>query len=411
MEITTYSNNEGNFIRGRLLDTRLNERNWRLANTGDRLTQLLNQKVPGTNFMIDASKLQKGIDAHYYGDGTKADILKGYSDFSHGKYIKVLGPFADGPDNTHVYYDFIVQLNGSRAASALLKHGSQSIIPFAVSPHIWPLEGPDDNIRDFDFLGGALVVKGAYGEKAVISKMCNGTATVCEKSLAASIAQQQEDQRNAEIISSLVSKAASIQTLTMSEQVATEVTKAPVNANPQQAPTNITLNPQEPPKVMQGAPLMLTAEQYEQGKKEAVDQATKELEKQVKALRADAKLTMTSTMLLAFKDEKNRKAVSEELELDKMTNEEVKMFIQKLGIFRKALEQENPPPPPEEKPADDNTSKAKKGKSASSITDLPKEPIVPQSSNDNNKDEGSKAASAPISKVRSISDFIRRGRA
>jgi len=431
MRIETFSTNEGNFIRGHLIDTKMNDRNWKVAN-GDKLTQILYSKVPGKDIMLDASKLEKGIDAHYYGNGKKQNIIDGYSNYSHGKYVRVLGPFPMGDGTNDVYYDFIAKLNNSLAASALVNHGSKTKIPFAHSIHIWPLEGPDENITDFDILGGAIVNEGAYGERAVLSKMCNGSAPVCEKSLSAtanvmtfadtqdhgytfhfdpSLAEQ-IDQKNAQIISSLVSKSASIQTLTMSENPNTnsnaDTTRAPIANNPNPN-SNPTINPQAMVStgisVQEGTPTYRSAVEVEELMKAERAKWEKEVKAEVTALKTKNKIIEMNGMIGHFKNEKSKKEM-----MDKYTKENVDMDVIKsfLDDYKKLEAEEKATL---EAANQEQIKEKSKGKSAStSSSDLPKEPIVPESSNNNNNKDKSKVASVLDNKVKVISDFLWRGR-
>jgi hypothetical protein len=324
-DFKAYADSQGDFIEGHLIDTRMNGRNWRVPNTGERLTKILNERVPGKDFMIDADKISRGVDAHYYGNHTKEQILAGYNHYSHAKYVKVLGPFPYNDGTNDVYYRFIAKLNNSKAASALLENGKKGIVPFSHSAHLWPTETTKDGIVDFDFLGGALVVKGAYGKDATISKLCRGTEDSCITSLSVSadgidtnndlVCAQKNDDLAASVISSLVSNLAQNQSY-MVENVNLEVTKAPVSAqpdsttiSPQQSSTAPVIGTGKESQTVIQNPYYMTEEERNKMVERAVEEEKKKWQDKVTALETKDKINTLSAVLdkIKVQDEKARK--------------------------------------------------------------------------------------------------------
>lgn len=409
-DLKAYENDYGSFIEGHLIDTRLNGRNWRTPYT-DKLTKILQENVPGKDFMIDAAKIAKGVDAHYYGDGSKQSILHGYRAFSHGKYIKVLGPFPYNDAENNYYYRFIAKLNDSKAASALVENGSKCWIPFSHSAHIWPLEQTDQGIIDFDFLGGALVLKGAYGPDAVISKMCNGPEASCTKSLgASSFSSDPErycDNKTAETISSLVSKSVSASSY-MAENSPTDVTKAPINAqpetptaNPQQSAAPLQqqqqVKGQESVQVLNNPQLITTAE-LERRLAEEREKERAKWEPQVTNLVDKDKRNTLSQVFARVSDEKQKKVF-----IDKYAKYE------NVDIFKELVEDIAPYYATAAAPAvvDEKDSNKKGGKSASDSSSVsPREPELPPLNNGNSQ---AAAAVQPENKVAKITSFILSG--
>ena len=134
--------------------------------------------------------LEQGGGGHVF--GPRDYVTKKYAENSHGKIVSLRGPYYHelrevGHEKDDYYYNAIVKLNDSRAASALLEHGNNTWVPFAVSPHIFINEegGGNDEVGWKDWSGAALalVIKGAYGNEAVVSKLCNGPHQACKMEL------------------------------------------------------------------------------------------------------------------------------------------------------------------------------------------------------------------------------------
>src|SRR4030095_1352407 len=135
----------------------------------------------GTDFMIDAQLLANKDDGHFYGHGLPA-LLEGYRKKSHGRIERVLGPYEYNDGSGDYWYDFEMRLRDSGAAAALQEFGAQCWSPFSVSPHIWDYpelnQSPLD-LRKWRGVGVALVMRGAFGPQAVITRFCKGSSDVC----------------------------------------------------------------------------------------------------------------------------------------------------------------------------------------------------------------------------------------
>lgn len=405
-EIRIRSDETGDYIDGFLIGTKLNDAKWKInKRTGHDLVQ----KFIGKDFAIIpeliTKPLSEGGGGHYFGQDTKDDLLKGYADNSHGKYHKILGPYSYNDGTDDYFYNAIIKLRNSKAASELVKHGAKTWVPYSISPHIWPLAGPDHDIYDWEPIGGALVIKGAYGTQAVISKLCKGTAAQCEKSLGASssntIPCEKKDEELAQSISSLVGKTASIQT-SMAEK--NEASAAPVttpqittlNADTAKPNTNTTVDSQT---AITNASItkIVTPEQFSE-----VEKRNQELEKRVTDLMNKDKINTLSNLFIKVKDEKTKDELIKKY--SKFDNvDQIKEIITELYPILRASEEEEKEKekPDEEKPADEGEKPLKaekKGKSAS----LPKEPSLELPKEETTE---SKAASVPVNKLQEILRF------
>jgi hypothetical protein len=399
-EISSYQNEEGNFITGFLIGTKPNEARWQISK---RTGHALVQKFVGKDFAIIPELINKplseGGGGHYFGQDTKEDLLKGYAENSHGKYTRVKGPYSYNDGTDDYYYNFDIKLRDSKAASALLEHGSKTWVPYSHSPHIWPLAGPDDDIYDWEPIGGALVIKGAYGPQAVISKLCKGTSAQCEKSLGASNIDKvlneiatpcgNKDAEIADIITSLVSKSASTQ-VSMPENKDSVTTPQVTTLTAEVAKPNATVNSQE---LITNAQVtkVVTPEQFAEAEKR-----NQELEKQVTELRNKDKLNTLNNILIKVKDDKAKEELVKKY--SKHDNvDQIKEIINDFFPILKASEEE-------EKPAEENKEEPKtEVKTKSKGASLPKEPELPK------EETESKTASVPVNKLQEILRFQRTG--
>jgi hypothetical protein len=145
----------------------------------------------GTDFGIIPHRifapLEEGRGGHV-ASGSYEEELKELKDNSHGKIEKLYGPFYYEDSPKDYWYEAGIKLSGSKAASVLVDNGSKTWTKFAVSPHIWSHEGSNNlDVIDYKPMGLFLVIKGSYGDQAVIKKMCSGSELKCGMSLAASI--------------------------------------------------------------------------------------------------------------------------------------------------------------------------------------------------------------------------------
>ena len=398
----SWSNESGHYIECYGIGTKYNEAKWKInKETGHEKVQ----KFPGHHFAVIPELIQKplsqGGGGHYFGLDTKDDLLRGYAANSHGVIERLKGPYSYNDGTDDYFYNFVIKLRDSKAAAALIEHGANTWVPYSVSPHIWPISGPDNDIQDWEPIGAALVIKGAYGPQAIISKMCKGTAVQCEKSLGASSADmmykttskgqvyldiRSDDDKIAEIISSLVGKAAS-SPHTMPEGNKDSVTTPQVTTLVEVAKPNATVNSQE---LITNAQItkVVTPEQFAEAEKR-----NQELEKQVTELRNKDKLNTLNNILIKVKDDKAKEEFVKKW--SKHDNvDQLKEFLTEVYPLIRASEEE-------QKPAEENKEEPKKGKAAS----LPKEPELPKEETT----AESKAASVPVNKLREIHNFFMSG--
>lgn len=388
-QVHSYSNEEGHFIETFLLGTK--PTNHETADPSDDFTinkeygHKIAQTFDKKHFAIIPELIK---ERGRYGGGhfwaqSKDEILAGYQKHSHGIITKIKGPYPYNDGTDDYYYKANIKLAGSKAASVLINEGQKTWIPYATSCHLWT--GDNHDIKNAEGLGIALVIKGAYGSDAVVTKLCKGSEQACDKSLGASILCEKEDSENAEIISSLVSKTASISTYMDNPNK-----EAPSNAAPQEAPKPNTIietqkHVTESPSISQQSTVMISAEELE---------TLKQAAKEVTVLRNKDKLNSINALLTKVKDEKARKEMTDEL--SKLDNKEVDLIVEKVAKLYpilKASEQEGEPKPEEE----GGTKANKKGKAAS-IT-LPNEPKVEE-------EEQSKAASITVNEVAQLRSVL-----
>jgi hypothetical protein len=421
-EIKTYVNEDGeHFITGFLIGTKYNEARWKI---NKKTAHNLVQKFIGRDFAIIPELIQtplsQGGGGHYFGQDTKEDLLRGYAENSHGKYVKIKGPYSYNDGTDDFFYNFDAKLRDSKAAAALYENGAKTWIPFAHSPHIWPIAGPDHDITDWEPIGGALVIKGAYGPMAVISKHCKGTSAACEKSLGASPVPttsmtfaetetrgydhpslcEKKDAEMADFISSLVSKSASSQTYMVENKeapapVVTELSKT-TTAIPEAKPNPITTIDTQAAISNAPATKIVTAEESA-----ALEKRLAELEKANAALVKDKKETQLTSLVIdlgGITDEKQKKEFVEKWfkkEIDAEILREFYNDILAAKAERRKKASEQGEPEEDEKDEGEKPLKAK-GKAGS----LPREPDIP------NKVTESKAASVPESKAKTIAAFL-----
>ena len=235
---SSFTNESGHYIESFLIGTKMNDAGWKIKKdtVSEHVKSFINKDfaiIPELIFR----PLEQGGGGHYF--GTKEQVLSEYSKNSHGKIIEVKGPLSYNDGTDDFYYNAIIKLNDSRAASVLLQHGNNTWIPFAVSPHIFIDEsGGGDDLQGWNSWNGAslnLVIKGAYGNEAVVSKLCNGPHQACKMELLQRKASSgtswdiPKDEETANLITSLVSRTASSNSLTMEN---TNISTEPPNPNP-----------------------------------------------------------------------------------------------------------------------------------------------------------------------------------
>ena len=201
-QTTSYSNSDGHFIKTFLISTKGNQANWRISKeTGHQKVQ----SFVGKPFVIIPEHLSSQTQKGHIFANSRDDLLEEYKKHTHGIIESISSPYFYGDGTDDYFYMANIKLNDSKAASALLEHGAKTWIPFAVSPHIWHVSGPENNINDWEGISLSLVPQGDYGQEAVINKYCKGDKPSCDKSLAASLCPI-EDSKAASMISSLLSE-------------------------------------------------------------------------------------------------------------------------------------------------------------------------------------------------------------
>lgn len=207
-----------------LIGTKPNEAGWAISK---------NPKTPiqswvGKDFVMipekifDATQSQPG---HSTGDTIDEDWEE-IKQHSHGKIVKVKGPYPyeDGSDD--YYYNAVVKLNDRLSASALVENGSKTWTKFAVSPQIIRHVSTRDNITDYTPMGLFLVIQGAYGDESVVNKMCSGSELKCGTKLSAAIHNLNHDTNDAhlaEVLTSYISATANKDIMSTQEVVQTPV--------------------------------------------------------------------------------------------------------------------------------------------------------------------------------------------
>ena len=328
----------GNYINSYLISTKSNDANWRIhKSTGhEKVKTFLNRDFPIIPELIKTPP-EKGGGGHVR--GTKEEVLRKYADNSHGKIIKILGPYyyKDGTDD--YYYRAITKLSNSRAAAALVEHGKDTWIPYSVSPHIFIKEGNDlDGWTDWEGAGLCLVIKGAFGEESIITKLCKGSESQCMNSLVASTTETL-DKTLAQIISSHISKFASSQQSDMSKEQSNDALSSSPPAQMQGTGTGtgaggaITNSTQDPQRA-------ITGEQVYQGPPRAEQPKTPEMV----SIPAD-KLALLTERAESFTDMENERKteimttifkdlISDDKELSAEVKEYSKLDMKTVKILR-----------------------------------------------------------------------------
>jgi len=447
--IQTYSDETGNYITGFGISTKLNDALWTIdRETGHNLVK----QWPGHHFAIIPELINKPIrlggGGHYWGNDTYEDLLKGYEKHSHGIITKLRGPFYynDGTDDYR--YNFDIKLRDSKAASALREHGQNTWVPFAISPHIWPISGPDTGYTNWKPIGAALVIRGAYGDESTINKLCTGTEKQCDEhfSVAGSTVATQEhnimvmnkmntdleklvsptlcpteDSEMAKIISSYVSKSAStkIEMEGKNPDASTGSAIGPpvvTNLTPDKTTSTTTTNPTVDSQTSiinspKESTTVFTVERGAQLEKENAD-----LKKAVTELKNKDKLNTINTMFVKIKDEKLKQQLVEKyMKYDNV--DQIRDIVSELYPIFKSSDEEVQKDKEEEEGDTSNeeeqpqASKAKKNKSKAGSSILTPESALPSGeSNTENNNTESKAASTTVpNKAKEIVDFLNSG--
>lgn len=357
-----------------LFSTKMNDANWRVSQS---YGHTLADQAIGKDLYAIPDRIFKPIDEGRGGhtaEGTKQEEYDEIRRNSLGKIVSHSEPHYYEDGSGDYWYDGKVRLNGSKTASVLMENGSKTWIPFAVSAHIWPEEGDDDNITNAEFMGMGLVIQGAFGEQSVIKKYCSGSATVCEKSLTAAIQDVINNSFNT-----------NRDTLNIMSQVQ-EVQNIPQN-NPQPILNKVTeeFKPKEENKS-----ITLTKEEYDELQLKLKNQD--DLRTEVDNLRNEYKTNVLNQIFGSIQDENVRKNLT-----DKYFEKDVKLVKE---IFEDITAQILPSRIEEAiKKAKEESSKnveARTSKTASSLKPEPKK---------QNPEESSLTAS--VNDELSVNDFLK----
>ena len=355
----SYTNESGHFIKTFLISTKHNEAGWKInkATIQEKIGTFI-----GKPFVIISEHLSSERQKGHVFANSRDGLLEEYKKHTHGIIESISQPYSyqDGTDD--VFYTANIKLNDSKAASALLENGAKTWVPFAVSPHIWHIGGPEDNIDDWEGISLSLVPKGAYGEEAVINKYCKGDSDSCNKSLAAANLCDKEDSKAASLITSLVS----------SNDLNSHMAQvAEVKEIPQVAPVK-----EEPKQEKKEDVITLTKAEYQAIEEEK--SKAKKLESQVTELLKENKANTLNSIFTEIEDEKDRKIVFDKYFKEEYNAKHLSEFYNDISThilpnkIKKAIEAQA-------KEAAEAQNKDKpKSKAASNIS-LPKEPEVEES--------------------------------
>jgi len=403
---------EGRFFRSFLISTKPNDAGWFIRKeTGhDNVKNFL--KDGRNNFAIIPELIQKPISqgggGHY--KGTREQILKAYADNSHGKIVKLVGPFyySDSPED--YYYDQITKLSNSRSASVLHNEGQKTWNGYDVSPHIGVNKGSDEEgWIDWEALGLNLVIKGAFGNQAIITKFCNGTESQCFKDLVASSANI-SDETIAEMLTSHLDKIASTpHSMPDQQQITKPDSGIPDSglAGKDKIKSNPTVDPQ---KDLTTAPVI--GDKIEVSKEEW--DRIRERADAVTEMENERKQEILGGLFSVIDDEKEReKVIKDYSKLDMKTVKMLKLYTEtrdaRVKEIAKAELKAEQKEEDKEKEKEDETGKKgakdrskEKDRSASSSGHLDKEPTHPKFTSPdynpedhNNEKEKERSASVP----------------
>jgi len=201
-----HTNGEVNIIRSFIISSKANQANWK---TSIECTRQLARDAKTHDFMISPelinAPLNEGGGGHYFGTDTYEDLIQGYANHSHGKIVDISPEYKYNDGTGDIYFMGNIKLRDSKAAAVLMEHGPKLWTPFAVSPHIYPVKyNNNGEVAQAKFVGVALVIKGAYGDDAVITKHCTGNEAKCMQSLSASVCCDKEDSLAATLINGIV---------------------------------------------------------------------------------------------------------------------------------------------------------------------------------------------------------------
>lgn len=278
-----------------LFSTKMNKANWRIS---QQLGHRLAQNAIGKDFYAIPERIFLPLDEGNGGHtnrGSYKDELKEIQDNSVGKIVSISQPQYYNDGTGDYFYNAKIKLNGSKTASVIIENGEKTFPPFAVSAHVWPINGDDDNMTDAEFMGLALVITGAYGDQSVVNKYCKGSATLCQKSLTAAIQDVINNSLNTENPNALYMS---------TQQVQTTAGTIPNNGTipfPEQTPVQV------PVVEEQKKDITLTKEEYDSLQKQLKEQET--LRSEVTNLRNEYKTNILNQVFESITDENTKENI------------------------------------------------------------------------------------------------------
>ena len=112
-----------------LIGTKPNDAGWKI-NNGNNI-----QDWVGKDFVMIPEKIfdpNESQPGHVSGDSYEEEMAE-IKKHSHGKIVKVKGPFNYEDGSNDYYYKAVVKLNDSLSANALVDNGNRTWVPFAIS--------------------------------------------------------------------------------------------------------------------------------------------------------------------------------------------------------------------------------------------------------------------------------------
>ena len=404
-KISTFHNETGDYIRGFLISTKLNKNKWKVRRDtiNEKVQQFLDKDFSVIPHRIGNTAL---LDGHVI--GTKDEVFKAYSDNSYGKIAKILGPFQYNDGTDDVWFEHITRLTNNKIASALFKHGINTLVPFATSPHIFGVEGNDeDGWIDWQAAGIVLVSNPAFGKQSVITKSCKGEQSKCTDALAQNrIASEELASNLIASYSSIVSSSENKQTLDMSND-----TNAPdVGKNLTDNTLQVQETKTDPTITKTNVPEVNTQDITKDTNQNQTDRV-KELEAKVAQMENKEKTQILQSMFAVVSDEKEReKAIKDIAESNSLnTIEYIKAIVDQLApLYKKQGESElSKQLKQKEEIAKAEQLKLSKNKVASYKFSLPGEPEEPAKETTEEATAQNKVASKKIGEIAELQSLLK----
>ena len=405
--IETFQTSEGKFFRSFLIGTKRNSRGWAIhRNTGhDKVKTFI-----GKDFAIIPELIQKPVNEGGGGHmtGSRNQILKAYEDNSHGKIAQLVGPFYY-PDSAEDYwYDQITKLSNSRSASVLHTEGQKTWNGYDVSPHVFVNKGEDEIWEDWEGAALNLVIRGAYGPQAIITKFCDGTESKCFKDLIAS-SSNSNDETIVELITSHLSKIASTPHSMANDTSATKpdtgIPDSGITANKDKStPTTDTQKHLTNAPKVENESVQISAEELKALKERAESFTEMENERKTEKLQ--------KIFSIIKDDEEQTKILKEYSKLDMKTVKLIESFYEKIqprieDKVRAELKAEAKEAEKKDESKDGEKKADDKKKEERSASSLDKEPKKPKFTSPDYNDNDGEERSASVPEIRNQAYLLR----